>query len=321
MRWSSILVVIALASSARADDKPWAAGVSGTNKSTAERLLGDGNALFLDKKYAPALDKYKQALVSWDHPAIRFNIVRCLIQLDRAVEASDNLELALKYGSAPFEETLYNEALGYQKLLANQIGDLEVRCEQPGVVLTLDGQDLAQCPASAVRRVIPGKHQVVATKRGFMTRTLDVLVIGHKRQEMTIALEPLTSAARVTHRWATWKPWLVFGVGVGIATVGGILELKASSDLNSYDRQVSRECPSVACDPAQLSSFDGLRSSASVENGTAIGMFAIGAATAVIGSVMLYLNRPRTEYPKPVETLITVVPLHGGGTVGVVGRF
>jgi len=59
--------------------------------------------------------------------------VRCLIQLDRAVEAAENLELALKYGAAPLEENVYAEAIAYQKLLANQVGEVAVKCEQPGV--------------------------------------------------------------------------------------------------------------------------------------------------------------------------------------------
>ena len=32
---------------------------------------------------------------SWDHPAIRFNLVRCYVQLGKNVDAAQNLELAL----------------------------------------------------------------------------------------------------------------------------------------------------------------------------------------------------------------------------------
>ena len=131
---------------------------------SAQKLLEEGNALFLKKDYAQALEKYKAAVGSWDHPAIRFNMVRCLIQLDRPVDASDNLALALKYGAAPLEEAVYTEALSYQKLLANQIGDLDVTCEQAGVKVTLDGQPLLDCPGKEHRRVAPGQHQLVGTE-------------------------------------------------------------------------------------------------------------------------------------------------------------
>ena len=109
--------------------------MSATKKADAKALLAAGKALFLEHKYAEPLESYKQAIAEWDHPAIRFNIVRCLIQLDRAVEASENLDAALKYGATPLEDTVYAEAIAYQKLLANQTGELEVSCEQRGAVI------------------------------------------------------------------------------------------------------------------------------------------------------------------------------------------
>src|SRR3569623_242091 len=114
MRVWTFAVVMALAvapSAAHADDQPWAVGVTDAQKAQAQKILDEGNQLFLKKDYAPALDKYKAAVAVWDHPAIRFNIVRCLIQLDRPVDASATLALALKYGAAPLEGAVYREAL------------------------------------------------------------------------------------------------------------------------------------------------------------------------------------------------------------------
>src|SRR5689334_16489633 len=112
-RWQiSIAVVTAIAvaapRAARAD-QPWAVGVSAEHKAQAQTLLEAGNAQFLERKYPEALATYQQALAIWDHPAIRFNVVRCLIQLGRPVEAYDNLEIALRYGEAPLESSVYEE--------------------------------------------------------------------------------------------------------------------------------------------------------------------------------------------------------------------
>ncbi len=71
--------VVACVSVARADDQPWAAGVTDQQKAEAKTHLDEGNALFLKKSYKEALEAYRLAIKSWDHPAIRFNIVRCLI--------------------------------------------------------------------------------------------------------------------------------------------------------------------------------------------------------------------------------------------------
>src|SRR3954465_1572782 len=131
--WRTLAVVIALTllpAVVHADggNAPWAQGVTDEQKAQAKELLDAGNALLLDKKYVEALDKYTAAVAVWDHPAIRFNMVRCLIQLGRNLEAYDNLQLALKYDAAPLEKTVYDEALAYQKLLETQIGDIKVSC-------------------------------------------------------------------------------------------------------------------------------------------------------------------------------------------------
>lgn len=134
-------------------------GVSEEQKAAAKTLLDAGNARFVDHDYLAALDQFKEALTHWDHPAIRFNMVRCLIQLGRMLEASENLELALKYGAAPLEDAVYTEALAYQKLLANQVGTLDVECTQPRVALSLDGAPLVEStPARSCTAGRPGCH-------------------------------------------------------------------------------------------------------------------------------------------------------------------
>ena len=306
-------VVLALVRPAHADD-PWAVGVSETNKQAAEKLLDKGNAQFLEHKYPEALATYQQARQSWDHPAIRFNIVRCLILLDRPLEAIEHLDAALQYGAAPIGEALYAEALAYKKLLANQIGDLEVACTQGGVTLSLDGHPLAECPATKSQRVAPGQHQIVATKQGYMTRTIEVVVVGGRREHVDVKLAPLTHAAKIVHRWPQWVPWVVFGTGVGAAAIGTGLELKASSDFTNYDRQVARDCAN-RCDPMQAAALDELRQSAKLENTIAISFIAVGALTAAGGGAMLYLNRGRTVYPKSLE----VAPVNGGAMVSLEG--
>lgn len=336
MRVSLVLVIamVMVPVVARAGDEPWAVGVSDQQKTQAQKLLDEGNSLFLEKKYADALDKYKAAVAVWDHPAIRFNMVRCLIQLDRPVDASDNLALALKYGAAPMEEAVYNEALSYQKLLANQIGDLDVHCEQPGVKVTLDGQQLLACPGKEHRRVSPGQHQLVGTKEGFLTKTTEVVVLGAKTQDAKVELVPLGKAAKVVHKWPAWVPWTVFGGGFVIAGIGGVFQLQSNSLRDSYDQQIANNCGGVGCPPKVVDSMgnmidnpkipSSLLHDAKIYNAVAISVLTVGAATAVVGGVMLYMNRGRTVYESPVEKqgpTVTVAPTQGGGYVSLSGSF
>lgn len=312
-----ILIAAAAPLTATADPQPWSVGVSEAQKGSAKKQLDAGNALFLDKKYSEALERYKAAVAEWDHPAIRFNIVRCLIQLDKPVEASDNLKLALKYGAAPLEEAVYSEALAYEKLLANQIGDLAVSCSQPDVKVSLDGQPLATCPAKESRRVSPGPHQLVATGKGLLTKTVEVVVIGGRSQDVAVKLDPLRSGARIEHRWSSWVPWVVFGSGFGIAAIGAALDLSAASDRDSYDRTVAQNCAMLACpegDP-RLAGVAGLDDRAATKSNIAVGVMIAGGATVAAGAVMLYLNRGREVYPSTVEKLTpSVSPIPGGAT-------
>jgi hypothetical protein len=324
MRVSSVLIALAMVAGqvvAHAGDEPWAIGVTESQKSKAQGLLEEGNALFLKKDYTQALAKYTAATAVWDHPAIRFNMVRCLIQLDRPVEASDSLVITLKYGAAPLEEAVYNEALSYQKLLANQIGDLDVSCDQAGVKISLDGKPLLACPGKEHRRVAPGQHQIVGTKEGFLTKTTDVVVIGAKQQEAKVALIPLGKAAHVVHRYPGWLPWTVFGGGLAFVGFGGLIQYEATQSMSSYDRQVSTNCAGTGCTPDQLKAFSADKDNAQRDNKIAISVMTVGAVGAVVGGVLLYMNRGRTVYEdsSPKGVVVGFAPTRDGGGMMMLG--
>ncbi|MBA3503514.1 MAG: PEGA domain-containing protein [Myxococcota bacterium] len=312
----ALLVLLLLCQTASADS-PWTVGVTESQKSQAKTALDAGNALFLEKKYSEALAQYQTAIGAWDHPAIRFNVVRCLIQLDRPVEAFDNLKIALKYGAAPFEEGLHTEALAYEKLLAKQIGEVAIDCAQSGVRLTLDGQSLGTCPVHETKRVAPGPHQVVGVKDGFLTKTFEIVVVGGARETVSVALEPLTANARIEHRWSTWIPWVVFGSGFAVIGAGALLDLSAAADMDSYDRIVKQQCSMMACNDADLPTH--LKDDAEMKSNIAVGVMVVGAATVAAGGVMLYLNRGRPVYGENLSP--RVVPTTGGAALMLNGRF
>jgi hypothetical protein len=288
-------------------DEPWKEGVSPEHMAAAQKLLEAGNALFLRREFGAALAKYQEAVDSWNHPAIRFNMVRALIQLDRIVEAYDNLELALAYGAAPLDANVYNEAVSYQKLLAKQIANVVISCKQSGVALTFDGKPLLTCPGTQTRRVLPGPHQVAGKRDGYLTRTIEVIVIGGSDEHVDLALDPLGAVGKVTHRWGTWMPWTVVGAGVVVIGAGALVQAIAVSDHDRYYDRVAREC-SAGCDAGFASD---LKDRAILENRAAIATMAVGGAALAVGGVLVYLNRARFVY---------AVEAHGA-SVGVRSRF
>ena len=324
-----------------ASAQPWAAGVSEDNKTIAKGKLEEGNTLYLATDYKAALGKYEEALKSWNHPAIRFNAVRCLVQLDRAVEASDYLNEALKFGKDPFTDEVYQEVLGYQKLLANQIGEVEIGCEEAGAKLTFDGQPfIDKCPGKEKRRVAPGRHAVVASKEGFLTTETPVIVIGgQKPEQVNVKLVPLDKAAKVVHRWPTWIPWLVFGGGLAVTGVGVLLEVDAQNQMNQYDQDVAGACAVNGCkldatlnadesnkaEVALANRLNNQRERAESRDRLAIGVITVGAVGAAIGGVLLFMNRGQTVYEDPAKAgqpVVHVTPTRdGGGVVSLSGRF
>jgi tetratricopeptide (TPR) repeat protein len=297
MRGFALVLLLAAAapSVARADDEtPWSRGVTAEQRETAQRLLEEGNDLFVENEFPAAIAKYEEAIASWDHPAIRFNIVRALIALDKPLEAYENLEKALAFGKDPLEEQVYMEAINYRTLLEGRIAEVKVSCAQRGVAIRLDGDAFLDCPGNRTVRLLPGAHAIVGRKDGYLTSTQDLVLLPGKATEVDVTLSTLDAAAVTRQRWATWKPWAVAGGGVALAGLGVLVNAKASADMDRFEREVARECADVAC-PGDR--FGDLESTAKTENRIAIGMMIAGAAVAVTGVTLVILNRPRTFVP------------------------
>jgi hypothetical protein len=86
----------------------------------------------------------------------------------------------------------------------------------------------------------------------------------------------------------------VFGGGLAITAVGGLVELKAANDMDRYDGAVTRGCSGSPC--AAVAVDQGLRSRATVENRLAIGSIAAGVVAAAAGAALLHMNRARPGY-------------------------
>lgn len=301
--------------------KPWAAGVSDADQADAIALYKEGNTEFAEQHYTEALAKYREAVKHWDHPQIRFNMTVCLINLDQPLEAYESLEVALKYGEAPLGPELYQQALNYRKLLLGQIGTLKVVCDEAGAVVTLDGAELLSCPGDASRRMPPGKHQLVATKDGFLPSTTPIVVLPGEETLIEVKLVPLSAATKMVRRWKKWKPWAVAGGGAGLLALGLLVELQSASDFDTYDREFADRCPD-GCDPNDpmtqdlLDEIDGTRTRARIENVVAISFMTLGGVAIVGGLVGVFLNQPRAVLEKhDVTVQPTVAP--GGAAVTV----
>jgi hypothetical protein len=302
--------------------RPWAAGVSESEQALALEIYVAGNAEFAESRFAQALAKYRDAVTHWDHPAIRFNIAVCLINLGQPIEAREQLEKGLAFGIPPLGPEAHAQAITYRKLLDAQLTRLTISCPEPGAQVTLDGKPLLTGPGSATRYLLPGEHQVVATKPG-MQASLQTLILTAGTPAAVELRPAIERAARpqMVRRWATWKPWAVLGSGGGFLGLGALSYFTASGDFAAYDRGVAARCP-AGCSAAMLAEY-GLadkKQRAEREQVIAVSLFAVGGCAVVAGVVGLLLNQPRVKLEaRPVP--LTIAPVAGGAVIATAWGF
>ena len=297
---------------------PWSEGVPADKQGAANQLFAEGNALFEQQQLKPALEKYKAALAVWDHPKIRFNLVVTLIRLDQPLEAAENLDKALRYGDKPFAPDLYQQALDYQRLLAHQVGTLEVSCDgHQGAQVSLDGKPWFQCPGTQQLRTTAGLHALVAEQAGYLTDTRRLVIGGGVTTKEAVKLESLESAVKLEYKYPRWVPWTIAGIGVGI-TAGGLLYwLSGRSQMNSFETDYANECvQGCETDLSQHSPLKQERDSAELKGSVGIGMMIGGGAVIIGGVVGAILNRPHRVMPA-----VEVQPTAGGAMTSVSLRF
>ncbi|HEY4180865.1 MAG TPA: hypothetical protein VGM90_28670 [Kofleriaceae bacterium] len=313
LAWTAVVVLllarVAIAApSLSTDTSPWSVGVSEEKMAAANVLLSEGNTLFLETHYTAALAKFRAAVDVWDHPAIRFNIVRCLIELDRPIEAQDNLELALRFGSAPLEDVVYREALSYKKLLAKQVGQIAIACEQRGVAVSVDGNAVGTCPLQLTQRVLAGRHQVLGTGDGLVPRVTDLVVVGGDSARADVRLESPASgpSGRTVGKAALYS-------GGGLVLVSSAIALYA---WHHYHAQFPSHCSDAPLGGAPLCDEQGASEldSARVYGDVATVAGGIGIAAVIAGTVVLF--RSRADRPHAAVT-----PSATGVGLTLEGRF
>ncbi len=301
----AVAIVLALVASAHADDKPWAAGVSAANQKQALALYKEGNAFFEQSQYKDALPKYEAAIALWDHPAIHYNAAVCLINLDRPVEAFENIVSALRFGAAPLGPDLFKQGETYRKMLAAQVGELEVSCADAGAQVTLDGEPIFTGPGSVKRRLRIGDHQIVVTKQRYQTETQLIHLGGGDDRHVAIVLKPVPGQRVLHRRWAKWKPWSLVVGGIAIAAAGAIPLVASQDHATSYQSWLDSCSPCLMPYPANETQEHSL---ATRDLWIARSAFAVGGALAVTGIALVVLNQPR---------LVNVTPIAGREQVGL----
>jgi hypothetical protein len=311
--WSSS--ALAQKSSPADSDRPWTEGVSAKNQERALKIFNEGNTFFETSQYALATEQYRDALTSWQHPAIHFNMMVCLINLDQPKQAYKQLNASMKWGEVPLGKDVYARAITYKKLLEGQLTNLTIKSSQDGVEVSLDGKALFTSPGEVTLVALPGQHQLVASKDGYLTHTENLNYVGGEPASSDVKLIPLAEAQnfRLERRWARWKPWTVLGGGVATMAAGLGVRFLASTDFDRYDNDVTILCPPQGCAKDELpQSTKDVLSRAELEDTISSALLISGGVATAAGAVLLYFNRERS-IKEMLPTISPTITPNGAG--------
>jgi len=317
-------------------DRPWANGVSQDRQDGAIRSFQQGNELLNDGIFLKAVDFYREALKSWDHPAIHYNMALALMKLDRPLEVEASLQKAIAFGPAPLEEKEFEHAKEFLELNAKQLAWIDVSCDKTGAKISVDGKEVFIVeegkPNRYQGRIRIGKHTFVAEKTGYNAQ-IDAPFI-EPGQKFRIELKLYTSdeLTRYTRRWnKKWIPYAVIGAGVVFGAIGGAMELSAQSSYKEFDDKVARCNDESGGNGCQVdASLTDIRESGDSKRTLGYIGYGVAGAAVVTGVVLIYMNRETSyqitadEYRRELQTKpVAITPLVAPGMAGAMvhGRF
>ena len=309
--------------------------VSGADEKEALAAFRQGNDFLNNGLFPQAVEKYRGALVHWDHPAIHYNLALALINLDQPLDVYEQLNKAIEYGAEPLEKDKFDHAKEYLKLVEGQLADVEVSCDKVGAKVAVDGKDVFIAPGKYAAKVRVGKHTFFADKQGYNARVTAPFIGPNEKFRIELKLYTAEELTRYRRKWQnTWFPYVVAGSGALVGLVAGGIELSAQASYKDFDRAIA------ACN-AQTGNNGGCPSGTplgsmkqSGDTKKVIGYVGYGVAGAAIatGLGLAWLNR-RQPYQIRAEDLqneqeekpsaVSIVPVVAPDMAGamVLGKF
>ncbi len=299
-------------------DYPWLKGVSQEQQDAALVLFREGNTLLKQSVFIQAVEKYRQALQHWDHPAFHYNLAMALMNFDQPLELYEHLEKAMRYGPEGIEKERYEYASAYKALVEKQLVRVTITCDEPGTQVLLDDRLLFVAPGKHEGLTRTGTHTLVARKDGYHTYHKSHIWTSEKPVVRDLKMYSTEDLISYQQRWPAWKPWAVVGSGLAVAAGGGLLHLETAKRYQAYDKGV-QACATGrgnGCEPSAELLATRMRGDNLQK--AAVGAYALGGAGLLTGAVLLYLNQPKAIRIDPYqsEATVSVTPLLGGDTNG-----
>jgi tetratricopeptide (TPR) repeat protein len=308
--------------------------VTEANEKAASAAFLEGNAQLNDGFFVKAVERYKEALKRWDHPAIHYNLALALINLDQPIEVYEQLNKALQYGPEPLEKDKYDHGKEYLRLVEGQLADIEVSCDKIGAKVSVDGKEVFVAPGKYTAKVRVGKHTFYADKEGYNARITAPFVGPGEKFRIELKLYTAEELTRFRRKWdRAWVPYVVMGVGVTAGAVGGLFQASAQSDYDDYNakvaacRQQTGGCSTNAASNPDIQNIQSVKDSGDSKRLVGYIGYGIAGAALATGVVLAWMNREQ-PYQITAEDLqqqspVSVAPIVSPEVVGamVQGHF
>lgn len=306
---------------------------SAADLESARELYKEAKDLRAKGDLRGALERFKAAHAYGQTPVTGLELGRAHMDLGELLEAREAFLGVgrLKVASDETEKSVQAraEAADLAEKLRPRIPTLTVKLtgvpgEAPSQI-SVDGAPLPVVGQTAIRKVNPGTHAIVA-KVGAREEKRDAALTEGEAKEVAIDFTgtPVSSGtasgtgtgedrgASGGAREISPVTWIGAGIavaGLGTGAVAGILALGKKSD-------VSSACVGTKCPPNLKSTVDSGRKLATVST---IG-FVAGAAGAGLAAIGYFvLSKPSA--PEPSKTSASITPVFGPTSVGLEGTF
>lgn len=331
--WLSLLIVTSLVAGAVPAQAQGAQGSQGAlvAKEKARLLSRTATMLAKDGKYAEAAGLYEQSYALDPDPILLFNIGVVLEKTGDLPRASESLRRYVDLESDPALRQRGSDRLARLRAM---IGALHLRLEPGGAQVSIDGRDIGATSETEVE-LAAGDHVVVARLEGYeeVSRLVAVPAGGRTLVAIELAPVPVTApailgaatdsmaAAEVRGGPADLMLWGGVALGSGLALVagGGLLTWMAAGDRDEVTG--ARKAGGVTIGLSQQEA-QALEDSANTKTRASWGLYGLGAAAAVTGITMMFMDGTPGEGEGGSVTMgLLAAPWSDGALVGLRGRF
>jgi hypothetical protein len=170
-------------------------------------------------------------------------------------------------------------------------------------------------PGSHEAVLMPGSHQIVASKPGYVPEAREIVISPGERIEVEMRLR-MPERVETERYVPAWAPWAGMGVGVALLSTGAYFDWRSSADLARYKEDFSAQCPFGCADvEAPELSYRGRE----IERGkrTAVGLYIAGSAVLVGSAIMIYVNRERVVRSKVRPVSSALIPMWSPHAAGL----